>query len=125
MQTVRPTLALPFALALAALVGACDDPGAALEITDARTFRADDARIVVDVDVRAHEALGGNVGVYCVRTSFAGQANAPEHCHADLEDGDRRTLRFVSDGWLAAGAAITVRVRLDRVDVARSLVVPE
>jgi hypothetical protein len=76
------------------------------------------------VDLEAQEGVGGNVGVYCVRVTFAGQPAYREECRADLEDGDTKTVRVVSDGDLAPGTAITVRVRLGVVDVGRSLAAP-
>jgi hypothetical protein len=112
------------AWALAA-ASCADDPGAALEIVDARSARDPGTRRVsVDVDLRARESLGGNIGVYCVRTTFAGQAEPRETCAADLEDGDLKTLRFVSDGEVAAGAAIQVRARLGATDAERFLAAP-
>lgn len=103
---------------------ACDDTGASLQITDVHAFRSPERRVVVDVDLRAHESLGANIGVYCARATFAGQARVAEVCSADLEDGDEKTVRLMSDGDLAPGAAITIRVRLGRVDVGRTLAAP-
>ena len=103
---------------------ACDDPRASVEITDARAFRGADGRVVVDIDLRANEGLGQNVGIYCTRVTFAGQENPAEVCSADLEDGDTKTVRLVSEDDIAPGAAITIRVRLDRAHVGRSLAAP-
>lgn len=111
-------------MTIGAAVGACEDTGAAIEIIDARAFRAPDKRVVVDVDLRAHESLGGNVGIYCTRVTFAGQKDPAEECSADLEEGDVKTVRVTSERDVAPGAAITIRVRLDRVDVGRSLAAP-
>jgi len=116
------------ALLLGITIGAaalgCEDTGAAIEILDARAFRAPDNRVVVDIDLRGHESLGGNVGIYCTRVTFAGQENPAEECSADLEEGTVRTVRLTSEKDIAPGAAITIRVRLDRVDVGRSLAAP-
>jgi len=120
MRAALVMLAIAFGMAAMA----CDGPGASIEITDARAFRGADNRVVLDVDLRAHEALGGSVGIYCTRVTFAGQGNPAEVCSADLEGGDTKTVRLVSDGDLEPGAAITIRVRLDRTDVGRSLAAP-
>ena len=109
---------------LALGLGACDGPGASVQITDADAYRAPDRRVVVEVDLLAHESLGGNIGVYCTRVTFAGQDNPVEECSADLEDGDSKTVRLVSEREIPPEAAITVRVRLGRVDVGRSLAAP-
>ncbi len=115
-----------FAFAFVGSLGvvACSEPRATLEVTDVRAFRGSDERVVVDIDLVAHEGLGNNVGRYCTRATFAGQVAPTEVCSADLEDGDEKTVRIVSDGDLADEAAITVRVRLGSVDIGRSLVAP-
>lgn len=106
-------------------LGACDDTGASLKITGARVHRAGDARVVVEIDLVASEGLGGNIGTYCTRATFAGQAEPVEQCAADLEDGDTKTVRLVSTSdRISEGAAIAVRVRLGNVDVGRSLAAP-
>ena len=107
-------------------LGACsDEPRASLAITAARVTRAPEGRVIVDVDVVAYEGLGGNVGIYCTRATFGpGTDDAVEVCAADLEDGDTKTVRLVSNGFVAPGAAIGVRVRLGRVDIGRSLAAP-
>ena len=115
---------LVLGISIGAAVSACDETGASVEITDARAFRAAGGRVVVDVDLRAHESLGKNIGVYCTRVTFAGEVDPVEACSADLEDGDTKTVRLMSAGDPAPGAAITIRVRLDRVDVGRSLAAP-
>ena len=115
---------LVLGISIGAAASGCDDTGASVEIVDARAFRAPAGRVVVDVDLRAHESLGKNIGVYCTRVTFAGEADPVEVCAADLEDGDTKTVRLMSAGDPAPGAAITIRVRLDRVDVGRSLAAP-
>lgn len=112
-----------FSVWCALALGACDAPRATVGVTDARASRDAAGRVVVVVELQASEGLGGNVGSYCVRVSFAGEADR-EDCRADLEDGDTVTLRFVSSGALPAGAAIGVRVRLGAVDVRRTLAAP-
>lgn len=119
-----PGARLLLKIAVGAGLLACDEPRASIEILDARAFRGPDNRVVVDVDLLAHEGLGKNVGIYCTRVTFAGQEDPAEECDADLEDGDTKTVRLVSDKDIAPGAAITVRVRLEHVDVGRSLAAP-
>lgn len=110
---------------LAIGLAACDDTGASLQITDARAHRAADKRIVVDVDVLASESLGRNIGTYCTRVTFAGQKDPVEQCSADLEDGDTKTVRLVSESArIFDGAPITIRVRHANVDVGRTLAAP-
>ncbi|MBX3201129.1 MAG: hypothetical protein KF894_23525 [Labilithrix sp.] len=122
---VASSLTIASSLAAALTLGACDETGASLKITGARVHRAEDARLVVDVDLVASESLGGNIGWYCTRATFAGQAEPVEQCAADLEDGDTKTVRLVSTSdRIFDGAAISVRVRLGNVDVGRSLAAP-
>lgn len=102
----------------------CSDPRAGLELTDARAWRADDGRVVVDVDLLAHEGLGGNIGTYCTRVTFQWQDHPAEVCRADLEDGDTATVRLLSDARLGEGTLITVRVRHAAVDQTRTLAAP-
>ena len=103
---------------------ACDDAGAAIEIDDVRAGRDEARRVVVEVHLEARESLGGSVGIYCVRVTFAGQPAFREQCQADLADGDRKMLRFVSDGELPEGARIDLSVRLGGVIEGRSLAAP-
>lgn len=120
MRVGSSTLAVSLLVALAA----CDDPGASLEITDARASRAPDKRVVVEVDLLAQERLGGSIGTYCTRVTFAGQTSFAEQCHADLHDGDTKTLRFTSEGDIAERAVITINARLARGEVGRDLEAP-
>ncbi|HVJ92217.1 MAG TPA: hypothetical protein VM580_20595 [Labilithrix sp.] len=122
MRGVVAWFGLSFATMGGAL-GGCEDPGAKLEMLDARAFRAD-GRVVVDIDLRAHEALGGNFGIYCTSVTFPGQERPAEQCSADLEDGDTKTVRLLSDGWVAPGASMSVRVRWDRAAIVRTLAAP-
>lgn len=97
-------------------VVACTDvPNANIDITDARAFRGEGGRVVVDVDLIAREGLGGNIGVYCTRVTFPGEALGRYHetCAADLSDGDTKTMRFISDKTdIPKDAQIAVAVRL-------------
>lgn len=125
---MRSLLTLGFPLVAAfALVG-CTDPGASIEVEDARSARGADRRVLVDIDVLAREGLGGNIGVYCTRVGFTRRTGAVERhesCASDLSDGDTRTIRVISDDAdLAAGAPITVDVYLGAIAVRRSLVAP-
>lgn len=112
------------ALLLIAALGGCDASDAGIEIVGSRVWRAADKRVAVEVDLEAHERLGDNIGTYCTRVTFAGQTNVVEECRADLEDGDTRTVRVLSEGDLPEGAAITVRVRIAGIDVGRTLLAP-
>ncbi len=110
---------------LAIGLAACEDTGASLEITGARAHRLADKRIVVEVDLLASESVGGNIGTYCTRVTFAGQKAPAEQCDADLEDGDTKTVRLVSESErIFDGTPITIRVRLGNVDVGRTLAAP-
>jgi hypothetical protein len=109
-------------------LAACEkETGASLEITGARVARASEGRVVVEVDLLASEAMGGNVGIYCTRATFAVGDRPPivEQCAADLEDGDSKTVRLVSDQAIAPRTGVAVRVRLGRVDVGRSVEAPD
>jgi hypothetical protein len=112
------------ALSTVPALAACEDAGASVQIDAATATRAPDGRVAVDVVLAAEERLGGNVGKYCTRATFAGQAVPAEVCDADLRDGDTRAVRLVSDGAPAASSPIGVRVRLGAVDIGRSLVAP-
>ncbi|MBX3208732.1 MAG: hypothetical protein KF764_27110 [Labilithrix sp.] len=125
MRVVSSVLVVFSLFAGVLALAACDEPGASLQITGARAHRAPDARVVVDVDLVAAEGLGGNIGTYCTRATFAGQVEPVEQCNADLEDGDTKTVRLVSTSdRIFAGAPISIRVRLGNVDVGRGLAAP-
>lgn len=106
------------------LFGGCEGPHASVDITDARVSRDAARHVVVEIDLEAQENLGGNIGTYCVRVTFTGQTDYREECRADLEDGDTKTVRFVSNGDLPVGAQIVVRVRLGATDIGRDLAAP-
>jgi hypothetical protein len=110
--------------AIAALLAGCQDTGAAVTIKDARATRNAEKLVVVDIDLEARERLGGNVGTYCTRVTFAGLPNPQEVCATDLRDGDTKTQRIVSNGFVNDGAAISIRVRLDTQDEEWNLVAP-
>jgi hypothetical protein len=93
----------------------CDDPTAALQITDARAARDAQSHTIVDIDVVGHEALGKNVGGYCAKVTFVGQTDPSVVCNTDLRDGDRRTVRVLSQSNPDPGSAIGVSVELGAV----------
>jgi hypothetical protein len=124
LSSVRAGLVVAISVAIAGAIAGCEDPGAALEITGARAARTPDKRVTVEIDLVASEGLGKNIGIYCTRVTFAGQEKPAEECKADLEDGDTKTVRLVSEKDLPDGAAIAVRVRLGNVDIGRSLAAP-
>jgi hypothetical protein len=95
---------------------ACNDPDASIEITATRTARDPVRHVIFEVDLLGHESLGRNVGTYCTHVTFTGQADAVDRCDADLHDGDRKTLRFVSENVPDPGSLCAVRVRLGAVD---------
>ena len=78
---------------------------------------------MAEVDLLAHDQLGGKVGIYCTQVTFPGETPI-EACDADLEDGDRRTIRWVSLGTPAPGGLVNMRVRLGSVDDQRTLGAP-
>jgi hypothetical protein len=94
----------------------CDDPDAGIEITETRTTRDPARHVIFEIDVLAHESLGKNVGTYCTEVTFVGQAAPTDRCDSDLHDGDRKTLRFVSENVPAPGSGCSVRIRLGAVD---------
>jgi hypothetical protein len=112
-------------LSLCVAVG-CDEPGATLRLVDVRASRTPENRVAVDVELVADEGLGGNIGVYCTRVTFEAQAVPAELCSTDMEDGDIKTVRLVSETDLGAvpNPSISVRVRHARVDLGRSIVAP-
>jgi len=102
------------ALFFSALVGvaACDDPLSQINLEDIRLSSTTDKHLIVEVDVRATEAGGRNIGNYCVEITFPGQTNIQRVCNNDLTDGDTRTVRIVSDAVIATGGTVLVAARL-------------
>lgn len=100
-------------LILPLLVG-CSGPLAQIDIRDVRVARVSDTdrHVAVEVDVRATEGGGGNVGRYCVDVNFPGDTVLQRTCEADMTDGDVRTVRLVSQAETAAGATLVVTARL-------------
>lgn len=111
---------------VAALVGACSGPRASIEIEDAHSAFLGDGthKVVVTVDVLAHDQLGGNIGTYCTSVTFAGQTDVERVCADDLSDGDRKTVRIVSEGDIGDSDSINIVVRLDDVDNGRIIIGP-
>lgn len=105
---------------LGCLLLACEGPRASIEIEDARVSRDEGNKVVAEVDLLAHDQLGGSVGTYCTKVVFPNETPV-EACSADLEDGDRRTIRWVSLREPPPGALVNVRVRLGSVDTERFL----
>jgi hypothetical protein len=103
---------------------ACEGPRAGIEIEEVIAFRDPSRKVVVDVVIRGREGLGGNVGNYCARATFPGQAEPAETCASDLEDGDTKALRFVSAGDVAEGSTIGIRVRHEGRDRGANVVAP-
>ena len=122
-------------LALGALVfgatGCSIDRNAALEILEARIVRDPDGRVAIDLSIEAIEQSGKNVGTYCVSAHFmpigfaTNTFEAPRYnneldfvqlCASDLEDGDRRAFRLVSNRTdLPPLTPVRVQARLARV----------
>jgi hypothetical protein len=97
---------------LAAVLGAGCDHSATVLVVAARPSRDPDNRVAVEVEVEAVEQAGGSVGRYCVSVHwfspgfnpttevqrfYQGELDWIEACASDLEDGDRRTVRLVSN----------------------------
>lgn len=136
----RVRLLLP-AVLIAALAPSCSiDRNAALEILEAKTSRDPDGRLVVDVAIEGIEQAGKNVGTYCVSahfmpigfardtfeaTRYSNELDVVQVCDDDLEDGDRRAFRLVSNRTdLPALIPIRVQARLARVYFRRELTAP-
>jgi hypothetical protein len=116
------------ALVATALLGlaSCSGARASIEIEDARSGRVNLAvnrHVYVDVDLLAHDQLGGNIGQYCVTVFFTGFPN-PDVCAEDLSDGDRKTMRLESPNDQPDSVKIGVKVRHLHIDIGRDLVGP-
>lgn len=113
-----PLFAMCFALP------ACADPGASLEVDDIRASRLPDGRVAVDVDVLAQERLGGRLPTYCARVTFPDEPTFEEY-KSDLEDGDRKTLRYTSkNNNIAPKRVIAVELLVDRAAVRSTVEAP-
>ncbi len=109
-----------------ALEGSACSHGATIRILDARAFRGGDKRVAVDVDLEAVEQGGAGAGAYCVSVhwfnvgfnplteplrAYPGELDSVEHCAKDLGDGDRRTIRLVSNvATLVTGLPARVQI---------------
>ena len=118
---------LPLVMILAGVALGCDGPKTSIEIVGAHATRMADQRVQVDVEIVGDEGLGHSVGVYCTHVTF--EHDDQDHpvddvCKKDLEDGDHETVTLASKWPIPPGSAITIRVRLQAVDVGRSLVAP-
>jgi len=131
--------ALPL-LVLCSLPLACDR-ASTIRILDARTSRLPGGAVATDVQLEAAEQVGGNAGQYCVsvhwfnppfdsrtepRAFYEGELDSTEMCDADLEDGDQRTWRLVSEKKdLPVGTPARVQVRWSRTfDVKEGVFAP-
>lgn len=111
-------------LAVTAL--SCAGNRASIEIEDARASWVNLAvtrHVYVDVDLLAHDQLGGNIGWYCATLRIPGQ-NDVIVCDDDLSDGDRKTLRLESASDVGDAVPINISVRHAGVGVGRDLVGP-
>lgn len=115
-----------FASVLALASFACSGSRASIEIEDARvgwTNYPANRHINIDLDVLAHDQLGGPIGQYCVYTTIPFE-DVPVKCANDLSDGDRKTIRIESVGDVNDSINIMVTLRHADVDIGRSLVGP-
>lgn len=96
-------------LVLLSLASACERERATVRILGATATRLPDRRLAVDVDVEAHEGLGGNLGRYCVGVAWPFVATFDNQCASDLEDGDTKSLHFVSERTDHPAGLIRVR----------------
>lgn len=105
-------------------MAACADPGASLQIDEVRASRLPDGRVAVDVDVLAQERLGGSLGTYCAHIWFPDEPGIFEECGNDLEDGDRKTLRYTSKTNLVPGKKIWIELLVDRATARSTVLAP-
>lgn len=120
------TFVLGLAFALASSV-ACERPSQVV-IRNVIAYRGADNRVIVDVELEGVEQSGRAVGPYCVsvhwfvagldpgafepQLRYFGEIDHATQCASDLGDGDRRTMRFVSNETsLLRGAPARVQVR--------------
>jgi hypothetical protein len=115
-----------FALAVTAGALSCSGPRASIEIEDARTSwvnLAVNRHIFIDLDVLAHDQLGGPIGQYCASVVIPFQDTA-HACANDLSDGDRKTFRIESTGDVGDAAHVSVTLRHEGINIGRDLVGP-
>lgn len=113
-------------LAIAALGLSCSGSRASIEIEDARAGwvnLAVNRHVYVDIDVLAHDQLGGNIGTYCAGLVIPAEETV-HVCDDDLSDGDRKTVRLESTGDVADGVAIGANIRHAGVGIGRDLIGP-
>lgn len=99
----------------AAGIASCGGNRARIEVEDARAGWVDFAsnrRVYVELDLLGDDQLGGNIGRYCLTTTFAGTLQVPDACANDLADGDRKTMRVESQGDQAESVPIHIVVSL-------------
>lgn len=121
-------------------VSACERP-ANVVIVEATPFRGEGARVVVDVELEGVDQAGGSAGPYCVsvhwfpigfdpafqgvQVRYVGETDFVSACGNDLGDGDRRTVRLVSNKTdLVAGAPARVQVRQGRLFETKAVFAP-
>jgi hypothetical protein len=120
---IRRRLAL-FVFAIAGL--SCSGPRASLEIEDGRTSwvnLAVNRHIYIDLDLLAHDQLGGPIGPYCA-TAIIPLQDSAHACANDLSDGDRKTFRLESTFDVPDSVHISVTLRHNDIDIGRDLVGP-
>jgi hypothetical protein len=111
-------------LAIGAL--SCSGSRASIEIEDGRTSwvnLAVNRHIFVDLDLLAHDQLGGPVGQYCASVVIPFQETA-HACANDLSDGDRKTFRIESTGDVGDSTHVSVTLRHEGINIGRDLVAP-
>jgi hypothetical protein len=108
---------------IASVAPACDEPTATIEIKEIRGSRDAAGHVIADTDIVGHDSLGRGIGTYCLLVTFPGEAQSSS-CNDDLRDGDRKTLRAVSQGSPDPGASISIAVRLGAIDAMGSLAAP-
>jgi len=115
------------ALVLIAFAGlSCSGTRASIEIEDAHVSWTNlkvNRHINVDVDLLAHDQLGGNIGQYCLTLNINFQDNV-HFCDDDLADGDRRTVRMESVADISDSYGFNVILRHAGLNIGRDLVAP-
>lgn len=104
----------------------CSGSRSSIEIEDARSSWVNlsaNRHIYVDIDVLAHDQLGGSIGPYCATLVIPFQSNV-RVCDDDLSDGDRKTVRVESGGDVTDGVKIGVILGNAGVNIGRDLIGP-